>query len=83
MYSILFLSTVFVPKLSHIIGTIAVLMFGLLFVVGYIDLKFDTTFARDSLLLWDMNFYAPFVAIFAGIVFLLESRSKKKQTIEN
>jgi len=59
------------------IGIIAALMFGLLFVVGYIDLKFDTTFAQDSLLLWDMHFYAPFVAIFAGIIFLLKLRESR------
>ena len=73
----------YVPKLSHIIAICAVFMGGFLYVIGYIDLKLDTKFAQENLFLWDMHNLAAFVAILAGIVFLLESRSKKKQTIEN
>ena len=74
-----FFSRMFVPKLSHMIGIIAVLMFGLLFVVGYVDLKLDTKFAQENLFLWDMHNLAPFVAILAGIVFLVEHRPKNKK----
>lgn len=74
------LSMVYHPKLSHLIGICAVLMVGVLFLSGYIDLKLGTEFSHSPIL-WSMYNYAPFVAIFAGIVFLLEFRHKNKQKI--
>jgi len=69
-------------RISYVIGIIGVVMFFLMYVFGIFDVSYNTNFMSNenisSRILWSMHNNAVFVVIFAGIVFLLERRSRSK-----